>query len=124
MRKEKGKSRKEEFVQYQGTWAVRKKAAKLFKDLGLSCKEGNKKEIFDVGEGLLRGILIPIREYSPAPIPVPPPMLHPSFGQVTEDLCQAFTKGRETFLSGGGVPWLECQLEVCCCTLEGKGLDL
>ena len=30
---------------------------------------------------------------------------------MTEDLHQLFEKDRQEFLSGGGVPWLECELE-------------
>ena len=65
-----------------------------------------------MGEGSSHGILHPIlRTPSPEPIPIPPPMPRPSSGKVTKDLHQAFAEGWEMFLSGGGVLWLDAQLE-------------
>ena len=76
-----------------------------------ACEEDSEKENQDVGEGPSHGFLCLIPEPSPSPIPILPPRKKPSLEKVTEDLCQSFKEGRQEFLLGGGVPWLEHELE-------------
>ena len=118
--REKAKAKVMELV--KGTWAARKRAhaEEYIKDLGMEeellaeamgvYEEDSKKENWVVGEGSSHGILHLITP-SPPPIPVPGPCQKPSFGGMTEDLSQQFLEGREHFLSGQGVPWLEQQME-------------
>ena len=110
----------------EGCWEVttREKSAKealycllsdeeaLTIELGVY-KEDSEKENWDVGEGSSHGVLCPIY-YAPSPehIPIPPPKKKPSLEKATEDLCQQFEEGRQKFLSGDRVPWLEHQLEM------------
>ena len=56
------------------------------------------------------------------PDTIPPPMKHPSFGKVTEDLHQRFFEGRDQFLHGEGVPWLEERLEGSLSPTGGRGI--
>lgn len=100
---------------------MRKRAAAFFPSVEGFCtpvvetdEEGSEKENWDVGKGSSLSVLCPIvGTPSPEPIPTPPPVTRHklSFKKVSEDLHQMFAKGKETFLSGGGVPWLERQLE-------------
>ena len=132
-RRRQEKSKTEELEPVRGTCAVRKRATQqvtkrerqerealpflsseeehLAAELG-AYEEDSKEENQDVGEGSSHGILhlIPSSP-SPNPIPIPPPKKKPSLEKVTEDLCWLFEKDRQQFLSGGGVPWLECELE-------------
>ena len=107
----------------KGTHAVRNRAAKEFFE-GLPSEEealavalgaygsNSKKENRDAGEGSSHGVLCPIfSSLSPKPIPIPPPREKPSLEKVTKDLHQQFGEGRQTFLSGGRVPWLGRQME-------------
>ena len=75
-------------------------------------EEDSEKENQDVGEGSSDGVLCPI-VYIPSsePIPAPPPKKKPFLTKVTEDLRCSFKEGRQKFLSGEGVPWLEHELE-------------
>ena len=76
-----------------------------------SPEEDSEKENRDVGEGPSHGFLHLIPDGSPSPIPIPPPRKKPSLEKVTESLHRSFKDGRQQFLSGGGVPWLEHALE-------------
>ena len=76
-----------------------------------SPEEDSEKENRDVGEGSSHGFLHLIPNRSPSPIPIPAPRKKPSLEKVTESLHQSFEEGREKFLSGGGVPWLEHALD-------------
>ena len=130
------KSKAEEFKPVRGTRATRKRYSAVLIDhfaetdrqveqalpflsssqeclaarLG-SPEEDSKKENRDVGEGSSHGFLCLIPNRSPSPIPVPVPRKRPSLEKVTESLRQSFEEGREKFLSGGGVPWLEHTLD-------------
>ena len=76
-----------------------------------SPEEDSEKENQDVGEGSSHGFLCLIPDRSLSLIPVPPPRKKPSLEKVTESLCRLFKEGRQEFLSGKGVPWLEYALE-------------
>ena len=76
-----------------------------------SPEEDSEKENQDVGEGPSHGFLHLIPNQSPSPIPIPPPRKKPSLKKVTKSLRQSFEEGRQKFLSGEGVPWLEHALE-------------
>ena len=76
-----------------------------------SPEEDSEKENRDVGEGSSHGFLCLIPDRSPSPIPIPAPRKKPSLEKVTKSLRQSFEEGRQQFLSGEGVPWLEHVLE-------------
>ena len=76
-----------------------------------SPEEDSKKENRDVGEGSSHGFLRLLPNRSPSPIPIPAPRKKPSLEKVTESLRRSFEEGRQRFLSGKGVPWLEHALE-------------
>ena len=131
-----GKLKAEEFEPFRGTRAARKKySAELvehftetdrqveqalpFLSSSQEClaarlgspEEDSKKENRDVGEGSSHGFLRLIPDRSPSPIPIPAPRKKPSLEKVTESLRQSFEEGRQRFLSGNGVPWLEHALD-------------
>ena len=76
-----------------------------------SPEEVSEKENRDVGEGSSHGFLRLIPNRSPSPIPIPVPRKKPSLEKVTESLRQSFEEGRQKFLLGDGVPWLEHALD-------------